>query len=228
MYKNFDSRRKNNEVLMNKNASRKSNRVIYPRFGFAVSSFFTQITIVMATSTPVSNWNHWVSEMQYSPQEFFQIITQTMENQGLSEIKTSLVQHGRGQYGIREYLRVSHRKTHIDIGAAPYGNGFFISYWVSKTESRSPLSQFCMVLANLFRRIPLPFIPQVGYSIFSSAARSFQKRHDSVYVLDDTFMFQQAVHRSITLVISNISSTQGKRQMPEFISSPSTFQTAFE
>lgn len=171
-------------------------------------------------SNTVSNWNHWVESMPYTPQEFFQAIQEKLQTMQIEEVKIELITHHAGKLGKRLYLRIKHLKTSIDVGAAPYGNGFFVSYWVTKRESGSVVANIYRGLAKLFGYLPLPFIPQIFYRILNNWADAAEKAHQTFYTYDDLYMFQQAVHRAIMYVINDASATQGKRQMPEYVTSP--------
>ncbi|MEO0898669.1 MAG: hypothetical protein AAFY71_19810 [Bacteroidota bacterium] len=177
-------------------------------------------------SNPLSNWNHFVSDMQYSPQEFFEAVKNHLEKLDLPEVHTSFITFRQPKIGKRLYLRVEHLKNTIDIGAAPYGNGFFISYWVNKDNSSSIIARIYRGLAELFVRIPVPIVPQILYNILTRWADTAEKAKLSYYAFDDVYMFQQAVHRSIMTVINDASSMQGRRQMQEFVPSPTSLLNA--
>jgi len=85
----------------------------------------------------LSHWYHLTEGLQDSPQRFYSSLEEAINGRQLPDISLSRVDYYEG--GVfsakREYLRVE-RKEHIfDVCAAPFGNGFFISWWLGKAES---------------------------------------------------------------------------------------------
>lgn len=51
------------------------------------------LIIYFIMSNTVSNWNHWVESMPYTPQEFFQAIQERLQTMQIEEVKTELITH---------------------------------------------------------------------------------------------------------------------------------------
>lgn len=95
----------------------------------------------------------------------------------------------------REYLRVRRKDLAFDIGAAPFGNGFFVSYWLGETPS--------IFWAIIF------WIPVIGPFL----TRKF--RTITYYKVDTANMFQSLVHSSVLEVVDSLVEAKGLRALSE-------------
>jgi hypothetical protein len=70
-------------------------------------------------------------EVQTSPREFYQAVKDAVERRKIPGVKFATVEHKVG--GIfsdkREYLRITWKDLVYDICGAPFGTGFFVSWW---------------------------------------------------------------------------------------------------
>ena len=82
-------------------------------------------------TTNISNWNTHVAGMQQSSAEFYREVERLIGVHHLKDVKQERVDIKEG--GIfsskREYLQVRRDEFVFHVCAAPYGNGFFISWW---------------------------------------------------------------------------------------------------
>jgi hypothetical protein len=80
----------------------------------------------------LSHWYQLVDGLAYSSQEFYAGLTDTLEKRGIPDAKVSTVEHTEGSMGsgVRLYLRVERKELTFDICAAPFGRGFFVSWWL--------------------------------------------------------------------------------------------------
>ncbi|MBI3365986.1 MAG: hypothetical protein HY033_13915 [Ignavibacteriae bacterium] len=149
-----------------------------------------------------SHWYHMVENMKQSSQQFYQCLEESVKRRNLEIVKTSRVDHHEG--GIlsakREYFRVK-RKEHIfDICAAPYGNGFFVSWWLGET----PSTFWEMMLK-------IPFIGRMLFAMF---------RPETYYKLDTALMFQSSIHQAVLEVLDDTTKAQGLRSLTELERKP--------
>ena len=91
-----------------------------------------------ATPTSIlSHWNHRVPGMEQSSANFYGGIESAIASEKLDDVKCERVNISEG--GIlsakREYLQVRRKEHVFHICAAPYGNGFFISWWLGEIRS---------------------------------------------------------------------------------------------
>lgn len=136
-----------------------------------------------------SNWYQLLEGVQASPREFYASIESALSARKIPSAETSRIDWHEG--GIlsakREYLRVT-RKPHIfDICGAPFGTGFFVSWWLGELPG-------CLA--------SVPFISRlVG--------------RDTYYQIDTELMFQEAVHRAVLQAVDGLTSTKGIRLLSE-------------
>lgn len=107
----------------------------------------------MAQASPESVLSHWsklFEGLQASTQEFYQSVDEAIARRQIPGAKTSRVDWHEG--GVltakREYLRVMRGRYMFDICAAPFGNGFFVSWW--HAQAVSPLGPLALALLMLY------------------------------------------------------------------------------
>ena len=147
--------------------------------------------------TPTTILGHWsilIEGLQASPMEFYTQIEAALEQRKIPDIKRSRVDWREG--GIlsakREYLRVTRREHILDICGAPFGTGFFVSWWLG--EHRGCLG----AIAD---------IPFLG-SLVSIAVRPA-----TYYQVDTANMFRTAVDSAVQEVIEQTTKAKGLRQL---------------
>lgn len=85
-------------------------------------------------SNVISHWHHPIENFQTSAMEFYFAVEQALAPKQIPEYSTSRVDWREGGVlsGRREYLRVKRGKLVFDICAAPFGSGFFFSWWLAE------------------------------------------------------------------------------------------------
>jgi hypothetical protein len=150
----------------------------------------------------ISNWYHLFEDFQESPQQFYSLLEQAMEKRQVPNLRYSRVDYREG--GIfsakREYLQVHRREYVFDICAAPFGNGFFVSWWLGETTG---------CLWELISTIP--FFGEILLRFF---------RPQTYYRLDTALMFQESVHSAVLEVIDEITKGRGLRVLSELERKP--------
>src|ERR1044071_7293206 len=87
----------------------------------------------MSSNTEVlSHWSTLISDFNYSPQQFYQLVTQGVQKRKIPDAMMDRAQLREGNVlsAKREYLRIHcKRDFYFAVCAAPFGTGFFVSYW---------------------------------------------------------------------------------------------------
>src|SRR5258708_4745176 len=133
----------------------------------------------VAATSILSHWDHMFQGVQQSSNEFYGRVEQYLALHNLKDTKLQRVNIAEG--GIfsskREYLQVRRGNHVFHICAAPFGNGFFVSWWLGAVErgffawlARWP------VIGLLFRA----FIKPLTY-----------------YKVDTALMFQSVTHGAV-------------------------------
>jgi hypothetical protein len=93
----------------------------------------------------LSNWHHSIAGFQSSSQDFYTRVTGVMERHEIPDSRISRVEFREAGLASarREYLRVERERLTFDICAAPFGSGFFVSWWLA----RPPVAWWIVVIA---------------------------------------------------------------------------------
>ena len=153
-------------------------------------------------SLVLSHWYHLTEGLQESPQQFYASVEEAINKRQLPQAKRSRIDYREG--GIlsakREYLRIRRDEYVFDICAAPFGNGFFVSWWLGETQG------FFMSLLTM-----IPFWGEMMVNTF---------RTQTYYRLDVALMFQESIHLSVLEVVDKITQAQGLRVLSEMDRKP--------
>lgn len=128
----------------------------------------------------VSHWNHMLPGLNQSSDEFYATVQDRIAAENLREIKIERVTLFEGSIfsSRREYLQIRRDEHVFHICAAPYGQNFFISWWLGTIESG---------IWTFIARIPW-----VGFLV------SRLLRPITYFKLDTAGIFQTLVHGAIT------------------------------
>ena len=82
----------------------------------------------------ISHWHQLIESFQASSLAFYESVEAAVQARALPETQRIRVEHKEGGLASakREYLRLHRGKHAFDICAAPFGNGFFISWWFTE------------------------------------------------------------------------------------------------
>lgn len=154
----------------------------------------------------ISYWNHMVPDMQQSSNEFYAAVDRVLQDQHLDDAKVERVNFSEGAVlfsSKREYLQVRRKEHVVHVCAAPYGSGFFVSWWLGEIESG--------LFAELLR---IPFL-----GAFLGFLRSVTKPY-TYYRIDTALMFQSATHGAVLEVLEGILDAKGLRGLSDMDRKP--------
>jgi hypothetical protein len=97
----------------------------------------------------ISHWDQLIENFQASSLEFYNGVEQALVSRSVPQTHWTRVEHKEGGLGSanRVYFRTQRGKYAFDVCAAPFGTGFFVSWWF--TEPPLPFG-FLYTLAFLF------------------------------------------------------------------------------
>lgn len=149
-----------------------------------------------STTEVISRWSTLIEGFQASPQVFYQSVQNAIEKRQIPDAKIERIQMKEG--GIfsakREYLGVSCKKDfYFAICGAPFGTGFFVSWWLLDP--------------------PDGFLSSV-FSTTAAIAKAFVKPW-TYYRVDAATMFQTATHTAVLEVLDSMISSQNLKALPE-------------
>ncbi|MBN1827271.1 MAG: hypothetical protein JW958_13515 [Candidatus Eisenbacteria bacterium] len=141
-----------------------------------------------------SHWSTLVENFQASSQEFYASLEEALKRRQIPHISTSRVVYPEtGAFSPkREYLRVKREDLLFDICAAPFGTGFFFSWWLTMKERRWGLLWgivFFSVLSVLTRLLFPVLAPLVANVIGSPLMLMGATDHSVLYLLVAILVF---------------------------------------
>jgi len=82
----------------------------------------------------ISHWSQLIENFQSSPQDFYKAFETAVTARSVPELHSVRVEHKEGGLASakREYVRMHRGKHAFDFCAAPFGTGFFISWWFTE------------------------------------------------------------------------------------------------
>lgn len=144
-----------------------------------------------------SHWNTLIDDFNFSSEEFYKRLQSELQSQGINNISIEKVslKEGNALSSKRIYLRVLWKSYQYDICGAPFGNGFFISWWLLYKQSQAEL---------LIAKIPF-----IGLWL----ARKLYPA--TYYSIDTASMFMTYANASVQKVIKEITEEKGVRALSE-------------
>lgn len=154
----------------------------------------------VAASSVLSHWNTRVPGLTQSTRDFYTAVESLLGSSKVDDLRLERVAIAEG--GVlsvkREYLQVRRREHVFHICAAPFGTGFFVSWWLGETRSG--------LMATLSG---LPFI---GFS-FRLLARLAAPL--TYYRIDTALMFQSLTHGVVLEALDAVTKERGIRALSE-------------
>lgn len=181
-------------------------------FILKIWSFLWIISIIIAfvkgwkPSTVHSHWNQPFKDVQFSTQDIYSKIEQSLWKSGIDNLNITRIELHEGAHFVtpkRYYLRVMWRNLVFDICAAPFGKGFFISWWLFEKE-------------YTWERIVME-LPWLGPKIVRAI------NPITYYKLDTMSMFQGQVHSSVLEVIDTLINEKGISSLSNEERNPENF-----
>lgn len=159
--------------------------------------FVTILYAIFNQSQAVKNWSTLIPNMQYDATEFYDLVEHILKERKVPGIntETKTLKEGGMMSAHRIYLQISRGDYIFHICGAPWGTGFFFSWWMRKMDDP---------LGNMLKN--LPFVGKIF------AARI---DYDTYYKLDTDMMFRSSVHQSILAAIDKMTEAKGIRGLTE-------------
>ena len=155
---------------------------------FTIKSLISQIL-----KNHHSNWNTLLDGFNFSTQEFYTLLREELKNQSINNLNINDVSLKEGSFFSRRrrYLRIKWKEYQYDMCAAPFGKGFFISWWLLYKYS---------IVAIIISKIPFigKWLVEKWYPI-------------TYYKVDTASMFMTYCHNAVLNVIDTITKESGIR-----------------
>lgn len=152
-----------------------------------------------STTEVISHWSTLIEDFNASPQQFYAAVNKSLEKRKMPNARIDLITFKESHLlsAKREYLRISCKNDfYFAICGAPFGTGFFISWWLLQPPDGC--------LATMFS----------GFPVLSAIARALVKPW-TYYRIDTATMFQSMTHRAVLEVVDEMASSIGIKALPE-------------
>lgn len=179
----------------------------FEEFGMVIIIIITTFFVIKALLRSTlkqhhSHWNTLLSEFSFSTQEFYKLLKEDLQEQGIKAVKFDKVslKEGNAFSSKRSYLRATWKEYQYDICAAPFGKGFFISWWLLYKISVGQI---------IVSRIPFigKWLERKLYPI-------------TYYKVDTASMFMTYAQASVLRVIEKITQSKGNRALKDTFHKP--------
>lgn len=144
-------------------------------------------------------WGHLIDEYTYSSTTFYDQLEAIIKSKGIKDMTITRVNLYEGALLIsptRQYLRIVWKHKSFDVCAAPFGNGFTISWW-------------CFERARIWQII-LSSIPIIGNLLVLLFRRTF-----TYYRADMGIAFQTYLQKSVEELVDKLTTEAALRPLTE-------------
>lgn len=85
---------------------------------------------------PRGHWHHLFDAAEFSPGEFYAAIQEAIARREIPDtVSSEVIYREAGVFSAgRAYLRISRENHVVDVCAAPFGRGFFVSWWLAEAR----------------------------------------------------------------------------------------------
>lgn len=140
----------------------------------------------------LSHWSTLIPFFNTSSKQFYDDLKNIVTTHEMPNIKMEPVTHKEGGLlsSSRQYFRIKNKDLVFDVCAAPYGKGFFISWWLYETEG---------IASNLLKGT------KVGNFLKDLSSKK------TFYQADNEAMFRSTVHACVVEAVDKMTEGKGTR-----------------
>ena len=148
----------------------------------------------------LSSWSTLIENLTESPLQFYERVEGSITQRQVPDIKITKTDLKEGHLfsAKRQYLTVNRKRYLFDVCGAPFGTGFFVSWWLSFSPT-------------FFQRLAYALSEWPFFGSFITTAIG----DNSFYKRDTTQMFQTAIHSAVLDVVDQITKMKGLRALSE-------------
>jgi hypothetical protein len=120
----------------------------------------------MTNASPENAHAHWAKlfeGLQASSMEFYTQVEVAVGHRSIPDVVMERVEYREGGAlsGVRQYLRVRRRRDVFDVCGAPFGNGFFFSWWLAEIKPALPSIVAVLIVFGYLAVLGL-FVNKIG------------------------------------------------------------------
>ena len=109
--------------------------------------------------TVISHWNELIEGFEASPLAFYEQLDAAMTKRQVPDTERIRIEFKEGglMSANREYLRITRGRHAFDVCAAPFGTGFFFSWWLTELPSAHGLLYLAAFTFGMFCFLGIAF-----------------------------------------------------------------------
>jgi hypothetical protein len=113
----------------------------------------------------IAHWYNLIENFQTSPMWFYQSVEEAAHRRLIPEMHSIRVEHKESGLASarRQYVRFHRGKHAFDVCAAPFGTGFFVSWWFTKPPLRFGILYTLVFFLAVF--VAMNFAFGIGFAI---------------------------------------------------------------
>ena len=200
----------------------------------------------------ISHWYLLIENFETSGMEFYVAVEEALKERSVPDIKLSRVEWQEGGLATakREYLRVQRSRLAFDVCAAPFGKGFFFSWWLARIPQKYGLPFLGLILLGsvivysilvqalgfVLATIAMPILIGVLGILIRDGKIQAEEAILEIplvgwvyerlfspgiyYRLDTALMFQESVRNAVMQVVGELRNEKGLRALSEAEAKP--------
>lgn len=201
----------------------------------------------MKNTGVISHWYTLVENFETSGLDFYAAVEEAIKERHVPDIELSRVEWQEGGLATarREYLRIKRSRLAFDVCAAPFGRGFFFSWWLARIPQQFGVVLLGAILLGLLivyailwqavgfflATITMPvLLGVIGFLIREGTIQAEEAVLDipligplyerlfnppTYYRLDTALMFQESVRNAVMEVIGELRNEKGLRALTD-------------
>lgn len=216
-------------------------RPVEPR-GAGVATNLARRSGGRAPAILLAHWYHLIEGLQHSSLGFYQALEEALAHRDVPDATRVRADYREGGLlsARREYLRITRGAQAVDICAAPFGSGFFVSWWLGEARpgplgpTLATLAVFVFairflgvvygggalvlgffVVGALISQGEAPWHAYVFAVPYLGLAWERLFRPLTLYRYDTMLMFKAAIHQAVLEVVDTLTEAKGLRRLSE-------------
>lgn len=201
----------------------------------------------MKNSGVISHWYMLIEDFETSGLDFYAAVEEAIKERNVPDAELSRVEWQEGGLvtARREYLRIKRSRLAFDVCAAPFGRGFFFSWWLARIPQQFGVVLLGAILLGLLivyailwqavgfflATITMPvLLGLIGFLIRDGTIQAEEAvlaiplmgalyerlfNPPTYYRLDTALMFQESVRNAVMEVIGELRNEKGLRALTD-------------
>ena len=201
----------------------------------------------MKDANTLSHWYLLVEHFKTSALGFYDSVEKAITRRSVPDLKISRLTYTEGGLATarREYLRIQRGSLVFDICGAPFGNGFFFSWWLAREPGKGALLALAgvvfggpvlyivlwQIMGFLLSTLIMPVLFVVLVILIREGTIPGEETVQEIpvvgwvyerifspntyYKIDTALMFQESVRNAVMEVVGELRSEKGLRALSE-------------